>query len=80
MSIFCQETGQEKEDWIEVTPKQVSLFLPAWGLQTQSSHQGHVNQYVIFLYPNTKEFEDTKGVIRINKSKDRLHDGKKNNQ
>jgi hypothetical protein len=28
MSIFCQETGQEKEDWIEVTPKQVSLFLP----------------------------------------------------
>ena len=28
MSIFCQETGQEKEDWIEVTPKQCRPFWP----------------------------------------------------
>jgi hypothetical protein len=45
MSIFCQETGQEKEDWIEVTPKQVSLFLPAWGLQTRSSRQAIFQLY-----------------------------------
>jgi hypothetical protein len=33
--------------------------------------------YLFTLKHNTEEFEDTKGVIRILKSKDRQHNGQK---